>query len=349
MDHLLQSMKRSMKDTQFMLKSYQQCCQRLELKNQTLLLSLKNEQSLLSDIDTTSFDFTPAQSDQSYQKHTNDSLNRMNQSLRHLITEAEISLNTRLSSFDAPAVDHSPKSLRKTKSCPRLDKQLQQKKRYLYSQWKLATTMKQFIETVQNTTRDKRLDADIITEEAAVVHHHYHHIHHHHYHHPNYTQTIETTLPSPPSNYQRTSSAPFLPTSSAVAGPPKMLRSASSLTSLFKYAIDTVGGFIPQSPPSSITTDMPQTKPIITTTKTATLPNISTLHRAMFMTTVLIVRKFNYSLLWIRRGKQVETYWKSRPRHAHLLRNKAHLLWYILQLFVSKSTISSSTRKPFIL
>lgn len=276
----------------------------------------------------------------------------MNQALQRLIMEAELSLNTRLSSFDAPAaVDHSLKALRKTKSYPRLDKQLQQKKRYLYSQWKLATTMRQFIETVQNTTREKKLESSI-TEEA-VVHHHYHHIHHHHYHHHHhhhdYTQIMDAPLPSsPPSNTQQT---PLTPPSPFVTSPPKMLQSASSLTSLFKYAIDTVGGFIPQSPPSSIATDMPQAKPIITTAKAATVSHASkaTLHRAMFLSTVLMMRKFNYSSLWIRRGNQVETYWKSRPRHAHLLGDRAQLLWYILQLFVSKSTISNSTRKPFSL
>ncbi|KAK4513702.1 uncharacterized protein ATC70_005707 [Mucor velutinosus] len=267
--------------------------------------------------------------------------------------EAEASLNTRLSSFDAPAVDHSPKSLRKTKSCPRLNKQLQQKKRYLYSQWRLATTMRQFIETVQNTTREKKLEVGIA--ENAVVYHHHHHIHHHHYHHHHhhhhdYTQITEASLPSAPSNSRQSPSTPSLPTSPTVADPPKMLQSASSLTSLFKYAIDTVGGFIPQSPPSSIKTDIPQTKPIITTTKTA-FSSLSkpTLHRAMFISTILMMRKFNYSSLWFRRGNQVETYWKSRPRYSNLLRNRAQLLWYILQLFVSKSTISRTTRNPFIL
>ncbi|KAL7323745.1 hypothetical protein PS15p_210358 [Mucor circinelloides] len=355
MDHLLQSMKRSMKDTQFMLKSYQRCCQRLELKNQTLLLNLKNELSLLSDIDTTSFDFIATQSDQSYQEHnTNDSLNRMNQALQRLIREAEISLNTRLSSFDAPVVDQPPTSLRKSKSCPRLDKRLQQKKRYLYSQWKLATTMKQFIETVQNTTKEKKHESSI--KENAVIHHHHHHIHHHYYHHHHhhhtYTDVVETTLSSSPSNSRQSPSTPPLASPpSTITGPPKMLRSASSLTSLFKYAIDTVGGFIPQSPPSSIATDMPQTKPIIKTTKTTTSSNLSkpTLHRAMFLSTILMMRKFNYSSLWIRRGNQVETYWKSRPRYDNLLRKEAQLLWYILQLFISKSTISSSTRISFVL
>lgn len=300
--------------------------------------------------DTTSFDIVPNQSEQTYQNHTNDSLNRMNQSLQNLIKEAESSLNTRLSTFDA-LVDHSSTTssrLRKTKSCPKLDKQLQQKKRYLYSQWKLAITMKQFIETVQITTKEKKLESKIantiIENNNTTIHHHHHHIHHihhhhhHHHHYHDYFNVIETTSQTLPSNTQTPPPVP-----------PKMLRSASSLTSLFRYAIDTVGGFIPQSPPSI--TDMPQTKPTAIITKTtisATNLSKSTLHRTMFLSTILIIRKLNYSSLWIHRGNQMLTRWKSHPQYNPWM-HRGQLLWYILQLVALKSIKINISIKPFIL
>ncbi|KAI8638682.1 hypothetical protein BD408DRAFT_446593 [Parasitella parasitica] len=344
-NHLLQSLRRSMQDAQFMLTSYQISCQRLELKNQTLLLRLRNQPSSASEIDTTtSFDFIVNQSEYTHQSHTNDSLNRMNQSLQNLILEAELSLNASSPTSDKHA-DHesfTTCSLRKSESCPTLDNiQLQQKKRYLFSQWSLVITMRQLIDTVQTTSKEKKLESENIeTHNTAIQHQHHHHIHHqhhhHHYHHHHYHHDY-------PEMTEAIARSPLSPDTASLPPSQKMLRSVPSLTSLFKYAIDTIGGFIPQLPPSSIT-DMPQIKPILT----ANLSK-STLHRTMFLSTILIIRKFNCSSLWIRRGDQMLGRWISRPLYFKPWVQKAKLFCYILHLVVNFSSINSTTIKPSIL
>ncbi|CEP12935.1 hypothetical protein [Parasitella parasitica] len=242
----------------------------------------------------------------------------MNQSLQNLILEAESSLNADLPTFDVNA-DHeffSSSRLQKNESCPTLDnKQLQQKRRYLFSQWKLAITMKQLINTIQTTSKEKKVRSENIDTHSIAVHHH-HHIHHHHYHHQDYPEMTEAKTRSPLS-----SDTASLPQSQ------KILRNTSSLTSFFKYAIDTVGGFIPQLPPSS-TRDMSQS--INATAKLSKL----TLHRMMFLSTIIIIQKFNYSRLWIRRGDQMLNYWKSRPLYLKPWIQRAKLLYYILHFVV---------------
>lgn len=128
----------------------------------------------------------------------NESLNRMNASLQRLIQEAQSSLNSR---YHQPAA-----SLKKSQSCPTFSSQLQQKKRYLHSQWKLTIAMKQFLETVNNSNT---------FEDTTTIHHYHHHHHHHHYYHTSSTNNNNNL-------------------------------SSLSLSSFIKYAVNTVTDLIPQ-------------------------------------------------------------------------------------------------------
>lgn len=234
-----------------------------------------------------------SQSDQAYQKDANDSLTRMNHSLENLIQEAEMSLNTRPHAY-----------IKKSRTCPkfttksesadktRQTQQRQQKKRYLQSQWKLAIAMKQFLETVQNTTEDK-----VHIVQHNHIHHHYHHVYHHY----------ENTTSIQEENYVITQKKEPVK---------KLTRSPSSLQSLFEYALHTVG-IIPQAE-----------KPVVVTTHLSQPIKF----RAMFLATLLILKKFNKNPIWIRRGNMISTRWKSNQRQYSLWTKKSRLLFFILYL-----------------
>lgn len=239
-----------------------------------------------------------SQSDQAYQKDANDSLTRMNHSLEKLIQEAEMSLNTRPHAY-----------MKKSRSCPKftyktelIDKnrqiqQRQQKKRYLQSQWKLAISMKQFVQAVQNTTDDNNIQ--------AVQHHHIHHHYHHVYHHYEKSTSIQEEK--------------FI-LSQQEEPVKKMTRSPSSLQSLFKYALHTVG-IIPQA----------EKAVVVTTHK-------SIKFKTMFLATLLILQKFNKKPIWIKRGNIISIQWnqKSKQRQWILWIKTSRLLFFILYLLALK-------------
>ncbi|KAG2205274.1 hypothetical protein INT47_009539 [Mucor saturninus] len=273
-------------DTRLVMNSFNYCCQKLEHLEQKLI-------SISEIYSDTTFDNILSQSDQAYQKDANDSLTRMNHSLEKLIQEAEMSLNTRPHAY-----------MKKNRTCPnfttksesadkiRQTQQRQQKKRYLQSQWKLAIAMKQFVETVQNTTDNKI---------QTIQHNHIHHHYHHHYHHYENTTSIQEEA--------------FMITQEEEPVK-KMTRSSSSLQSLFKYALHTVG-IIPQVE-----------KPVVVTTHLSQ----PTKFRTMFLATLLILKKFNKSPIWIQRGKMISTQWKSKHRQWSLWTKRSRLLFFVLYL-----------------
>lgn len=240
-----------------------------------------------------------SQSDQAYQKDANDSLTRMNHSLEKLIQEAEMSLNTR------PSYAY----MKKSRSCPKftnkselVDKtrqthQRQQKKRYLESQWRLSIAMRQFIETVQNTSDEK-----VQVVQHQHIHHHYHHV----YHHYDNTTSIKKG---------------FVITQQEEEEPiKKMTRSPSSLQSLFKYALHTVGIINQAEKPVEVATHLSQSVKV----------------RSMFLATLLIMQKFNKKPIWIRRGNMISARWKSKQRQWTLWIKTSRLLFFVLYLLAVK-------------
>ena len=267
----------------------------------------------------------------------------MNQALLELIEEAEMSLNTRLELYADPYL------LRKSRSCPKFttkrndhtkrnsvghqlfvkveketvasERQMQlqqQRRRYFHSQWKLATAMKQLVQTVQQTSQQRELnDSQSFARDALVVHHH---IHHHHYHHicqhdkSNITTTRLTSIPETnvsPVAQQRTCSNPVY-SSSIKRG------DNSALTSLFKYALQTAGiiqepSYTPKLIPKTIKNPIKM--------------------RTMFVATVILLQKFNSSILWKRRSDRLISRWNmvSKQRYNLWIKN-SNLVLLIMQL-----------------
>jgi hypothetical protein len=237
------------------------------------------------------------QSEQIYQQDADDSLVRMNISLEKLIREAESSLQTHLS-----LPEPSTSNLRK--NVPQEDislndeyklKSQQQKNRYLYSQWKLAFTMKQLLSTVQHQEH---------TIHDHQIHHYHHHIHHHIYHHAD-TKKSHASVQEP--IYNSSSDKSIFP-----------------LTSLFKYAMDAVGGLIPQQP--------------LFSNRSALSKSVK--YRTIFLSSLLILQRYNKHHLWIRRSQYLILTWKSRRFQLYTQWvQKAHLLHFMLQIFASSSSL----------
>ncbi|KAI8047387.1 uncharacterized protein B0P05DRAFT_592655 [Gilbertella persicaria] len=303
LDVLLHSMRKSMQDTELMILSYRHCHQRLELQNQYLLQKL--EESLASaPIDTTiSFD---TELEEDYQKNASDSLNRMNESLEKLIEEAKHSLDARVSLYH-----NSDFLLKKSRSCPSLqsednsvdpieiDLQLKQKKRFLYSQWRLAIAMRQLTETIQHSDPDT----------SHIMHHHVHHVYHH-------QRKYNTAQEKQDIVIQENVDVKIIPL------PPKntkMLQSATSLTSLFKYV---VGELI--AVPQPITQQTNKPKAITSTTVK---------YRTMFFSTLLLLLPQRHENFWTRRSRLLQSKWKLRHEYP-LWIQRAHLFMYILKLII---------------
>jgi hypothetical protein len=136
--------------------------------------------------------------------------------------------------------------------------------------------------------------------------HHYHHIHHHHYHHIYVDNTIAQEV---------------------IHKEPTNI-STSSISSFFKYALDIVGGFIPSL--SSNSSKLPK----------------SVKYRTIFLSSLLILQRYNKRNLWIRRGQYLMHAWKSRRfyLYTHWVQ-KAHLLHFMLQIFASSSSSSASSKR----
>jgi hypothetical protein len=317
-----------------------------------------------------------SQSDQQQASSTNDSLTRMNQSLEKLIGEAETSLNTRLSLIPP---------LKRTRSCPKFTAKLysdsslrrksnsaisvgpdhdndneekerqiqlqQQKKRYFHSQWKLAIAMKQFVQTVQNTTN--QIKTEDITQSSSssvqVVHHIHHHYHHHHvYHHYENNianieeiEEVESTAEIISNPLTNQNNKPALSRQEEDASPSNQannsmtassIPSSSSLASLFKYALHTVVGIIPQ--PQSHPHPQQQ-EPIKPVANPIVLNPVKL--RSMFLATILIMQKFNKRAIWIKRGNLLFSRWtqKSKQQRQYWIQ-KSQVLLFVIHLATIK-------------
>lgn len=243
--------------------------------------------------------------DQSEQLDMNDSLNRMNEALLKLIQEAQSSLNTR----------YLQPPLKKSQSCPTFnseESQLLQKKRYLHSQWKLTIAMKQFIETVHN---NKYTPVQPETVANTTIHHH----HHHHYYHKQPTSIPEEIEEEEEEDKEEEEAKVVeeekLPANTTIKHKP--LSKAMSLSSFFKYAVNTVNELIPQ-----------QAKEV----PVKVIESKTIKHRMMFLCTIVISQKFNFKrTIWITRSRILLNHWKQRQNLYTMWITKSKLFFYVIQ------------------
>ncbi|OBZ82326.1 hypothetical protein A0J61_09625 [Choanephora cucurbitarum] len=159
LDTLLYSMRKSMQDTVLLISSYKYYYERLRLQNQFFLQKLQ-EDSETANLATTRKEVL-IEVEQEYRQDADDSLNRMNESLEKLIEEAEQSLNTRISLSSNPdPIDSSLDNVRDDR---------QYKRRYLYTQWKLAITLRQLLNIMRERQQaNNQLNQAVMDSELRL-------------------------------------------------------------------------------------------------------------------------------------------------------------------------------------
>ncbi|KAG0167075.1 hypothetical protein DFQ28_003612 [Apophysomyces sp. BC1034] len=153
-NEMIHEMNCAIHDAQTMLQDVKDRCIRLESTHQMLLQRIQ-QKKIEAITEHESSD-------------TTDSLSWINESLEHLIDEARTSLNTRPEGYARPiAEDEDDEGIDVS-----WDRRVEQRTRYLHSQWRLTLAVHQLTETVRHWDQKVKQDGGNIQSKLIMQHHH---------------------------------------------------------------------------------------------------------------------------------------------------------------------------------